>query len=376
MKLQISLIIILSGSLLDGCITKFVPEINAGRNLLVVEGAITDQFETYSVKLSSSSPLGVKETSSPVSRAQVSVTDNTGNIYYFTENNPGVYLSDSLAFRGVIGMVYTLHVEIPNTTLTYLNYESLPMEIKPVPEIDSIYYQKVIIKDSEQFSDRIEACQIFLDTHDDSGECKYFKWDYTETWEFHLHYEQPNKICWINSKSTSINLKDASGLSVDRVNKYPLNFISNNTDKLEVRYSILANQYSISQDEFQYWEKLKNFTEDVGGLYDQVPAYIQGNISSLNDPGEQVLGYFSASAKTSKRIFIKDRFAGQVNLYDRCLVETINNPGVIPGLNSYLWILESHPFATPPYVLITDDRNCVDCTTRGTIVRPSFWDNK
>lgn len=148
----------------------------------------------------------------------------------------------------------------------------------------------------------------------------------------------------------------------DYVEKYPLNYIAETSDRLEVKYSILANQYSLSPDEYTYWDKLKSMSDDVGGLYDIVPANVPGNITCITHPEERVLGYFSVSAKASRRIFIKDYFAGQVNIYSSCASEKVTNPGIIPGVGFYVWILERNDYSHPPYVILTSDKGCVDCT--------------
>jgi hypothetical protein len=376
-KLSCGIVISLSlALLLSGCITKFIPEISDNKNLLVVDGLITDQFETYSVKLSTSSPLGTKTLLNPVKEARVTVTDDYGNSYNLYESVPGTYISDSMLFRGIIGRKYSLHLQVKNGSGNYSYYESVPMEMIPVPPIDSVFYEKIAVKEADQFYNRIDACQIYLDTHDETGKCKYYKWNYSETWEFHLHWEQPNKVCWITQNSTEIKIKNSSSLIKDQISRYPLNYISNSTDRLQIKYSILANQYSISADEYAYWDKLKTYTEDTGSLFDLTPSFVPGNMSCLNDPSEQVLGYFSVSAKTSRRIFIKDNFDGQLNFYSNCATMTITNPGYIAGLGSYLWVLETGNFTQPPYVILTDKKWCVDCTVRGTKIKPAFWQDK
>jgi hypothetical protein len=217
-----------------------------------------------------------------------------------------------------------------------------------------------------------EGCQIYLNSNDPNKKCKFYRWDFTETWEFQLPYPVINWRCWISSNSSSINVKTTSGLDEDRIVRHPLNFISNKTDRLKEKYSILVNQYSLNEDEYVYWEKLQKVTESIGTLYDIIPAAVPGNIYCIEKPNETVLGYFSVSAKTSKRSFIKDRFLGLVNLYsyDACFGDTIWGDTYIPNLNTTVWALIDR---SPNYVVITRDRGCADCTERGTNIEPDFW---
>ena len=190
-----------------------------------------------------------------------------------------------------------------------------------------------------------------------------------------LPYVVPNKKCWISSHSDLINIKNTSTLGDDRISRYPLYFISNTTDRLRVMYSILVKQYSLNENEYQYWEKLQKTTELVGGLYDITPSTVTSNLYCLDNPDEQVLGYFSVSASTSKRIFIKGNFAGIFTPYtDRvCIADTIFGDETIPSLGTFTWIIIVHPVPPPSYVVITRVKGCYDCTVRGINIEPDFW---
>jgi hypothetical protein len=142
---------------------------------------------------------------------------------------------------------------------------------------------------------------------------------------------------------------------------------------------MLVKQYSLSQDEYNYWEKLKNVSQNVGGLYDVTPMTISSNIKCMNNPDEIILGYFSVSAVSQKRLFIKERFQGIPNFYYSCPGDTVyGGPNVpIEGLGSYVWVIIDQSYSlTNPYRVVTYSKECADCTTRGTTTRPSFWDEQ
>lgn len=362
--------------LLNGCITQFVPKTNEDKELLVVEGLITDQPGANTIKLSKSLPLGTGNIPNPAGGCVVTISDDIGNIFSLTETIAGTYTTDPSKFQGEIGRFYTLHIRT-NFANTNLNYESYAMEMKHVPSIDSLYYEKVILEERSGINTQ-EGCQVYLNTYDPSNQCKFYRWEYSETWEFHIPYiAVPNRICWLSNNSNVINIKNTSALNEARIDQYPLNFISNITDRLLIKYSILVNQYSLNEVEFQYWEKLQNISAKVGGLYDIIPSSVPSNVYNLDDPNEKVLGYFSVSACSSKRIFIKDHFAGVVSPYtnEACLRDTIFGDEPIPNLDIYNWILIIHSVPPPPYKVITDNRFCADCTVRGTLTEPDFWND-
>jgi hypothetical protein len=376
MRIYKSFILLAIILIAEGCITKFMPEINENRELLVVEGMITDQFETNSIRLTKSSRLDKKNLVKPVLGCILTISDDLNNTWQLKEKGNGYYNTDSLQFRGLIGRKYKLSVNSNGKLPNNYTYESVPMELKPVPAIDNLYYEKVLIEAESADRIRKEGCRIYVDTYDDTNECNYFRWDYAETWEVRLPYYVQNKICWTTNKSSSILIKNTTLLSENSISHFPINYVSNETDRLEDKYSLLLNQYSLNEEEYAYWNKMQMMSEQTGTLYDIIPASIQGNIYCNEDPSEKVLGYFSVSAKTSRRIFIEDSFSGLVDLYITCPMDTIVPPwSSIPGLGTKVWIIIDGSMDMPPYRVLTDKKGCADCTVRGTTVKPVFWDD-
>jgi hypothetical protein len=365
--------------LFSSCITQFVPETTETQELLVVEGLLTDQPEPNIVKLSKSMPLGKKSNVIPLSSCTVYITDDLGNTTSLYQTEPGTYATDPSIFRGIVGRKYTLKIFTNGSMPGGYSYQSLPMEMKPVPPIDSLYYEKLLLQPPVGALPSQEGCKIYIDTHDEADNCKFYRWDYSETWEFRLPFSYPvNTTCWFTAGSSAINVKNTSILSENLIIGFPLIYINNESDRLKEKYSILVNQYSVSQDEFDYWEKLQNFTEEVGSLYDIVPSSIPSNISCIENPAEMALGYFSVSARASKRLMIDEYFSGIVNLYKDCVSDTVYNGAPISNLNVYTWILEDRrpPGYSPPYQVITNTKGCADCTVRGTTTMPSYWNDK
>src|ERR1035437_6950563 len=132
MRLIQKIILISLLLLLNCCIKQFVPHTSEDKKILVVEGLITDQPDTNTIKLSLSLPLGIRNISNPLKGCTVTISDDLGNIFSLTEANAGSYVTDPANFQGVIGRFYTLHI-YTNVANNNLNYESFPIEMKPVP---------------------------------------------------------------------------------------------------------------------------------------------------------------------------------------------------------------------------------------------------
>lgn len=370
MRSLTSIRIVLFLTLVAGCTYQFFPDPDENQEVLVVDGMITDQNRVNKIKLSKSMPIGKPLVRNPVKGAVVTITDETGNVTTLKELPTGTYCTDSLKFRGCVGSRYSLNIKLNN-----VSYETDFIEMKPVPPIDSLYYEKVVITAAKDSNDIDEGCKIYADTWDHTGKCLFYRWNYTETWEYRIPYNVTNKICYVYGHSNEVLIKNTSIYNQARVTKYPILFIKNNTDKLKVKYSILVNQYSLNEQEFDFWEKVLNISENVGGLYDLTPVTIPGNIRCTSSPGESVRGYFSVSAVTQKRLFVKDVFLGQPVFYTYCATDTIYGSLPADGLNTKYWVIEENIDEIPPIYVITEYRECADCTTEGTKIRPPFWDD-
>jgi hypothetical protein len=360
------------GLMLAGsCVSEFIPEIEEEEELLVVEGLITNQPGPYVIKLSKSLPLGLKSEAKPLGGCLVTIADDLGNNFMLTEAETGTYVTDSASFMGETGRSYTL--EITTAGGNGFHYRSTAMEMIPVPPIDSLYYEKIIIEEKYENFPGVDACQIYLDTHDPLNTCRYYRWDYSETWILRLLFPVDNMTCWISDRSNTINIKSTTSLEESVLLRYPVNYIDRVTDRLKRKYSIEVNQYSLNEDEYIFWERLQSLTVQVGGLYDIIPSSIPSNLQCVENPDEKVLGYFSVSGKSSKRIFIQEDFAGIIDNYDECITDTIYGDNDPPELYLTRWVLIDHPWPAPRTRILTDDRGCADCTVRGTTEKPEFW---
>jgi hypothetical protein len=77
---------------------------------LVIEGTITNVKGPQYIKLTTNVPFSNTNTYPPVTGAQVTVTDQAGHTYTFTEGTPGVYSISQLT--GTAGSIYTMHVSV------------------------------------------------------------------------------------------------------------------------------------------------------------------------------------------------------------------------------------------------------------------------
>jgi len=322
------------------------------------------------------------------------VSDDAGGNFIFNEISPGVYRSDSLSFRGAVGRTYSLHI----TSADGEKYASDPVTLIGIPEIDSLYYGKDRMTTDDGLQH--EGIRIYFDSKK-PAEGKYIRWTYEEHWKFSIpfppYYEyyssnnivfipQKNKTCWKYNNSDDIIIADSDADASDAFVKKPLIFIASDlSDRITVRYFIKVRQYSLSEDEYHFWNLLSQIYEAGGDLFNRQPFQLISNLCNTEKPKDQVLGYFKVSAvrEASMYIDIKDLIALNLPRYDYgCSLVTVE-PSADYSLDeiyeNYTRIL-GYAFYAPEFDenmrvigLIFSTQLCADCSKTGNPQQPDFW---
>jgi len=367
--------------LFTNCVTEFDPPSKGYENLLVVEAFLSDGEEPFEVKLSRSIPI---DTSAfiPERGASISLSEETGEVHNLVESlSPGIY-----QFPGVInaqiGKSYQLHIQTNDGN----QYESSSVTMRDTPEIDSVTYRY-----EEKPTADLKGVQIYVNTHDDQNKTWYYRWEWDETWDFYTPYrsdhvyengqillrEENINHCWKSGSSTSIDVATSKNLTEDVISKYPLLYVSTNTDQLGITYSINVKQYALNEESYNYWTELQKVTESLGTLFDPQPATVLGNIYNVNDDAEVVLGFFDASTVTEQRIFIKRSDLPPIrtaNYYSYCIDSTVNFNQIEEMITAgYMLAYETLSDFGPFMVYVMSYPVCIDCTFAGTNVKPDFW---
>ena len=348
------------------------PAIQANNNFLVVDGFLNSGQDSTIINLSRSRSLADTVHTIPELSAQLTVEGPGSEMYPLFEIGNGEYSIDQLNLNP--SRQYRLRIVTSNGQ----QYVSDYVPVKPTPAIDSIPW---ILQN--------DGVHIFVNTHDPTNNTKYYRWEYTETWEYHSNYESyfqyinkqiilrdPNKhvlVCWSIQNATNILIASSANLSQDLIYESPILVIPTASDKISVKYSILLKQFALTKEAFEYWQNLKKSTEQVGGLFDAQPTQITGNIHSVTNPNEPVLGYISASSAESKRIFINNIDVQPWFQFSNCVLKTVIPDSIdfYFGGEGYIPITAAPPPGGGFFGALGD---CGDCTLRGgTTVKPSFW---
>lgn len=369
------------------CKEKYEPSYRSpDTGFLVVEGVINSGQGGTSITLSRTTRLDNRNILYE-KKALVKVEGDDNSIYPLQETSDGHYSAAGLALNKL--RKYRLNI----TTLTGRQYLSDFVVVRNNPPIDSISWKR-----------ENGGLQLYASTHDPSDSTRYYQWEYTETWEFHsafpaaLKYKITNSggsenytvvyrdsstfaavpglyYCYNTVPSSAIALGSSAKLSRDII-YLPLLFIEPFSVKLSVLYSINVKQYSWSKEGYAFLESMKKNTESTGSVFDAQPSGLSSNIRCTTDPTEPVIGFVNICPVQETRIFIKNGDLPGWNYNQGCVQESfLNNSDSIKKAASGL--MPTYVSKLDPFGGIAEfyaaPALCVDCTLRGTPVKPSFW---
>ncbi len=373
-------ILLLLSFVITSCKKAYEPEIIlASNNYLVFDGFINATPNAVSVfTLSRTRNLTDTVIAIPEYNAQMIIEGKSGSIYNLSPGPSGTYKTTALTLNTAD------QYRIKATTADGHQYASAFVPVKQTANIDSITWQQT------------EYLKLFVHTHDPTNNSRYYKWDFTETWEYKAPLQTSwglsnnnnsvvllspqNQIytCWTTLASTNIITGTSIALSADVISYLPVHTIKKDDERINIRYSMLLNQLAITEEAYKYWNIIQKNSQQLGTLFDLQPAQLKGNITSTSNPAEPVVGFISAALTAQKRIFISN---AQLNNwatsypYNDCALLTIpTNPANVLGYNYPDPSYAPYFFTGIPPELIISKKECVDCRTRGGVnSKPLFW---
>lgn len=286
-------------------------------SVLVVESTITDEVKQQAVKLSRTTTLENSEVMTE-KNATVYITASDGQNYdFYWDGELGYYLSN-IRFKAQPNISYTLKIN----TADGKNYTSSAVVLPPKVEMDEIYAES--ISDPNQKKDGV---QVLVNTTDPTGNSKYFRYEYEETYKIVapnptnyytdvINYNPddgsyqvvltprtPEEICYSTEFSTGITQASTSDFSENKVFRFPVRYLSKMDPKIRTRYSLLVKQYVQSIEAFTFYKVIKDLGSIQSLLSQGQPGYVAGNMASETNSEEKILGFFEVSSMTSGRIY-------------------------------------------------------------------------
>jgi hypothetical protein len=309
---------------LISCVSPYEPNLPPHNAKLVVSGLLSnlqgDEYNYLNVTYSSPFNNESKDILYPQG-AKVYVTDDKGNREDYVDAGVGVFKTKTLGFRGYVARTYTLHIDTPDGK----KYESKPEYMKPVPPIDTAYlvFREKLTEKGVPYQRYFD---VVVETKDPTTSGDFYRW----VWK---HYERIaackvtiylppeggppvreihpccEDICFdIYRCDGCINTASDNLVNGKRISKAITRINYNNASP----YYMLFEQFSISTEAFKFWQRVDTQINNSGGIFDTPPATVIGNMMNVNDPDEQVLGYFGVSEIARKAVYLDRSFAYNV----------------------------------------------------------------
>ena len=382
-----NIFVLLPVLLMWSCIERYFPstELNF-QSKLVIDGTIIFGKNEQEIVISNSSPTGDPKLSF-VSGCKVSVEDSKGNSFPFYElQSTGHYLCKIDVGSLILGGTYRLHVR----TFNGIEYVSSFEELLACPEVGNVYYE-METKKTQDPKNTENGLQFYIDFNGNSNFGHFYRWQLTETYEYHSRWpldkwldkdgnhdlaesDYSNFICYKTTLLSKIFVLSTIGFSQNNYSKYKLHYVKDQTQQLEYKYSLLVNQYSLTEKAYNYWENLRKNNQETVDMFGRQPANVKGNIHNVNDTTDIALGYFGVSSLQSKRIMVIpiDGLS-----FDRALTcrAVVIDPGHLPAERP-LYFVTDFDENFVPYLGIGAPA-CIFCTMEGgTTVKPTYWDQK
>ncbi len=387
--------------ILIGCITPY--KINEGDNFedrLIIEGKLTDAFGYQEIRLSRTFSLDKWSTGLMEKNAIVKIIEDGATSYEYEEKEAGVYVS-KVKFNAIPNSSYKLEVTLSSGK----RYASKDIELPAESNTD---FDLVVNSGTNKGGKPgVLIDYINISNGGEANTPSFYRFDHTSTYKIIAPNwtdeklvvnatikpdivpkgNELGKICYGKERSTKLILRNASEFQGNVIESFNLEFIAKVQQKIYHRYSIKVNQYVISREAFVYYQTLKDFSESDNVFSENQPGNIIGNMISLDDEDEIVIGYFEVSKIRSKRLFFNYvDFYTKMEVPDEvyfgaCIKSfpTLRSRGVVQRLslndmllqNLVVYLNENGGEPGGPYQVVT--KACGDCRVLGEVEKPDFW---
>lgn len=375
------------------CIYDYTPQVQEGREMLVVNGDILIGEETY-VRLTHATTIGEASLGNQLADA-VYVESSDGVTYAGIPSKDNTYHIDTR--KASISAEYRLVIEQGSKI-----YASDWAPVLEAPVIDSISYS--IAKDGLTMT-------VDVSTHADTGASagnRHYRWLAREVWEYHAatrlneifvpaggdykgvivpydiwyqvdFYDWGNYYCWSSGEVTDLMVGKTDDLSENRLVRHALYKLNYHSTRTQYLYSVQLVQEAITEEAWRYYEAVRRNSTDVGGLFSAQPSEMRGNIHNCDDAGEWVLGYVSVTRPSVMRRFIEMHrlMFHKLSEWDTPIEYLMTNKKLfLQHYQQGYRVTRVQP--NPPYedLWYWTPRRCYDCRSiGGNKNKPEWWPN-
>lgn len=384
-KLRFILCLVILTLVMMNCKEKYYAQYNyPDKGFLVVEGFINSAGPT-NINLSRTVKLADAVSIKFETGAIVRVEGDDNSSYNVPALGNGLYSTGQLPIND--SRKYRLYIKTSNGK----EYRSDFAAVIRTPPIDSISYPRT----------ESGGVDITINTHDPKNKTWYYTWSYEQTWQhtslwkptlkfistqngLSVTYIYPDQSsdttrfrCWGTENSTNVLIGSSKKLSRDEIH-LPLASIEKGSIKISELFSIKIYQHGVSEAGYDFLQRMKKNTQQVGSIFDAQPSQLNGNIHNTLDPLEEVVGFIDVADGYDKRIYIEPKDVPGWGYLRYCDSKEVVNSKDSLSAGTALGLGPIEPVVRGPgnaILTLTMGTNiCIDCTLLGgTTIKPSFW---
>ncbi|GAB3708180.1 hypothetical protein GCM10027592_43030 [Spirosoma flavus] len=329
------------------CIDPADIDLHSSKTILVVDGTITNLPEPQLIKLSQTQAdrLTGQINTVPLPKATVEIIVDSVQVIACHETVDGSYQLPA-DFKGQVGHTYQLRFTLSDGS-RYLSTPQTMPTVAPIEKITARFNPNSL--SPQQLKGYKAAHDIFIDTQDPASQHNYYRWEWKlwerqywchscrqgvyskykvlpnvyrardyfvtgtepyndcfsppagkageeapevpkEDWIYDYGCETP---CWQIVYGYDIEVFDdqfTNGQPIVQQRVAQVPFYDPGPGLVDVR------QLSLTPDAYRYYKIFQEQTQHSGGLADNLPTALAGNVHQVDNPKVMVVGYFSASA--------------------------------------------------------------------------------
>ncbi|HRE66267.1 MAG TPA: DUF4249 domain-containing protein [Cyclobacteriaceae bacterium] len=267
------------------------PKLERAEPVLVVDAWINNLADSQKVILTRTQPYFDNVVPPALSGATVTITDQNGTVFTFTEEKPGEYVwvpSGNNVF-GAAGLTYTLSVQTGGETFV------AESRMGQVPVVDSITF---FVQEGNQFFNDLYQAEFWAKDPVETQDAYWIKF-----YKNGVHQNKPGELI------TAYDAGFSKGGNFNGIEFIPpirraINpFDTDENDALispyQVGDSVSVQIHAITESAFNFLNEVSIQTDRPGGfgeLFSTPLANVSTNIRNTNTNGSKVVGFFNVAS--------------------------------------------------------------------------------
>lgn len=313
-KYWIPVLLLLIG--ISACLDEIDLDVPAGSEQgIVIQGSLKKSDDGTEVLIDVSRVFDFTSQSRiPVNVSNITLFDNLGNNLALTELSEGLYgafiVNNDPSFPITIGNSY--HIRF--TTFDGRTIESTPELLRSTPQPTALDVDETIIEVENNIGDFVPDTLIRFSVTTPVGSTGQEDSNARLLWELENTFRVTDsplspldeiKTCYVTNPVdvNVVKIFDGNELNTSTLNQYSV-YETPIDSRFAEGFYLTVIQQSISADAFKYWDQIQQLIERTGNFFESPPGTIVSNFQNLDNPNDNIYGFFYATEEKVIRAFV------------------------------------------------------------------------